>query len=173
MLSYASCLSNSSASEHLPHLVQAALRINSCFGESPSGLWHQRHRSGQPLKKTVTRGPGPSCTQNSCMSNTMPVCKRNEPPIPRTPQEGAVLLWYSYCHCNRYCIRNKTIKRTAGAFVGQQKAGKHTRFPASNPSLNTKSAYPPRDRVGAARYGPLTALHILPHARARDNTALF
>jgi hypothetical protein len=40
--------------------------------DSPSGLWHQRQRSGQPLKKTVVRMPGPSLTLISLMSKMIP-----------------------------------------------------------------------------------------------------
>ena len=29
-----------------------------------SGLWHHQHESGQPLKKTAVRIPGPSWTAN-------------------------------------------------------------------------------------------------------------
>jgi hypothetical protein len=39
----------------------------------PSGLWHQAQRRGQPLRKIVVRMPGPSCTANSLMSNSVPV----------------------------------------------------------------------------------------------------
>ena len=28
-----------------------------------SGLWHQGQRAGQPLRKTVVRMPGPSCSE--------------------------------------------------------------------------------------------------------------
>jgi len=38
-----------------------------------SGLLHQRHRSGQDLRKTMVRIPGPSCTLKRWMSKTMPV----------------------------------------------------------------------------------------------------
>ena len=38
-----------------------------------SGLWHHRHRSGQPFRKTVVRMPGPSLIANFLMSNTVPV----------------------------------------------------------------------------------------------------
>lgn len=42
-----------------------------CFC-SPSGLWHQLQRNGQPFKKTVVRIPGPSNTANSSISKTIP-----------------------------------------------------------------------------------------------------
>lgn len=35
----------------------------------PSGLWHHQQASGQPLKKTVVRMPGPSWTENRWMLN--------------------------------------------------------------------------------------------------------
>ena len=34
------------------------------FGDSPSGLWHHIHSSGQPFKNTFVRMPGPSCIEN-------------------------------------------------------------------------------------------------------------
>jgi hypothetical protein len=41
------------------HLGRAAVRL---------GFWHQRQASEQPLKKTVVRTPGPSCSENRWMS---------------------------------------------------------------------------------------------------------
>ena len=38
-----------------------------------SGLWHHQQRSGQPLRKTVVRMPGPSCTANRSIRKTIPV----------------------------------------------------------------------------------------------------
>ncbi len=58
-----------------------------------SGLWHQKQRSGQPLKKTVVRRPGPSCTENLRISKTTPVAelsKRNylKGPVGKLRQAG-------------------------------------------------------------------------------------
>ena len=59
---------------HAPQWTYAArLTISSRFGERPSGLWHQRQRSGQPFMNTVVRMPGPSYTANSLTSKTTPV----------------------------------------------------------------------------------------------------
>ena len=49
------------------------LTIVSISGDCPSGLWHHAQRSGQPLKNTVVRTPGPSCRVNSLISNIRPV----------------------------------------------------------------------------------------------------
>ena len=38
-----------------------------------SGLWHHQQRSGQPLRKTVVRIPGPSWSEYRWMSKTRPV----------------------------------------------------------------------------------------------------
>jgi len=38
-----------------------------------SGLWHQRHESGQPFRKTVVRIPGPSWMEKRWMSKQTPV----------------------------------------------------------------------------------------------------
>ena len=46
---------------------------SSGFAESDSGLWHQRQRNGQPLKKTVVRMPGPSWMEKRWMSKIVPV----------------------------------------------------------------------------------------------------
>ena len=35
--------------------------LSSGSGSRPSGLWHQGQVSGQPLRNTVVRMPGPSC----------------------------------------------------------------------------------------------------------------
>jgi hypothetical protein len=48
------------------------LTISSFLNENPSGLWHQVHRKGHPLKKTNFRIPGPSCTANSSMLKMIP-----------------------------------------------------------------------------------------------------
>ena len=42
-------------------------------GEMLSGLWHQAQRSGQPLKKTVVRMPGPSSVERRCRCRMVPV----------------------------------------------------------------------------------------------------
>ncbi len=42
-------------------------------GDWLSGLWHHQQRSGQPLRKTVVRMPGPSCTAKRSTRNTTPV----------------------------------------------------------------------------------------------------
>jgi hypothetical protein len=36
-------------------------------------LWHHQQESGQPLKKTVVRIPGPSCVENRMMLKTTAV----------------------------------------------------------------------------------------------------
>jgi hypothetical protein len=45
------------------------------FGEMLSGLWHQTHRRGHPLKKTVVRIPGPSWSENLRISKIIPFMK--------------------------------------------------------------------------------------------------
>jgi hypothetical protein len=44
-------------------MQRESTRASSGAEERLSGLWHQRHRAGQPLRKTVVRIPGPSCRQ--------------------------------------------------------------------------------------------------------------
>jgi hypothetical protein len=46
---------------------RSAKYINSGFVAWLSGLWHHQQRSGQPLKKTVVRMPGPSCSEYRMM----------------------------------------------------------------------------------------------------------
>ena len=41
-------------------------------GKMDSGLWHQTHERGQPLRKTVVRMPGPSWIANFLTSKTKP-----------------------------------------------------------------------------------------------------
>src|SRR5512138_3396464 len=68
------------------HLVQrSAQYISSGRRCWPSGLWHQRQRRGQPLKKTVVRKPGPSWTENLRISNTMPVAELSKRSRPQRP----------------------------------------------------------------------------------------
>ena len=55
--------------KQFPQCVQAFLDTINCGAkESPSGLWHQSQRSGQPFKKTVVLIPGPSKTANCFIS---------------------------------------------------------------------------------------------------------
>jgi len=42
------------------------------LGFCVSGLWHQRQRNGQPLKKTLVRIPGPSLTEKGIISVITP-----------------------------------------------------------------------------------------------------
>ncbi len=60
-------------SAHSPQRAQrASWTMISGSGDRDSGLWHQRHRSGHPLRKTVVRIPGPSCSEYRCMFPTIP-----------------------------------------------------------------------------------------------------
>ena len=85
------------ARTHAPHAVQSSgegqtlshapqwrqrsrATMRSVRIASPSGLWHQRQRSGQPFMNTTARMPGPSYMPNSSMSNISPVC------VPLTPR---------------------------------------------------------------------------------------
>ena len=45
--------------------------ISACV-RCDSGLWHQAQESGQPLKNTAVRMPGPSCTQKRCILKIIP-----------------------------------------------------------------------------------------------------
>ena len=58
----------------VPHRSQRSgwIRISG-LGDWLSGLWHHQQRSGQPLRKTVVRMPGPSCTAKRSTRNTTPV----------------------------------------------------------------------------------------------------
>lgn len=48
-------------SMQLPHPIHlAAVKLSSASRFFPSGLWHQTQSSGQPLKNTTDRIPGPS-----------------------------------------------------------------------------------------------------------------
>ena len=39
------------------------MRMSCWDGSISSGLWHQRHRRGQPFRNTVVRMPGPSSVE--------------------------------------------------------------------------------------------------------------
>lgn len=59
---------------HLPQWRQPlSLTISWGLKDSPSGLWHQRQRRGQPFINTVVRMPGPSKTASCFMSKITPV----------------------------------------------------------------------------------------------------
>ena len=47
-----------------------------------SGLWHHRQRAGQPLRKTVVRMPGPSCSEKRC---TLKIRPRTSAPLKASP----------------------------------------------------------------------------------------
>lgn len=57
-----------------PFCARTIRLVNAC----PSGLWHHSQRSGQPIRKTEVRMPGPSKTENSSIENTKPVFIRLE-----------------------------------------------------------------------------------------------
>jgi hypothetical protein len=58
---------------HRPHRMhRLRRRLSSGWGRQLSGLWHQRHRSGQPFRNTVVRIPGPSWMAYRLMSKTYP-----------------------------------------------------------------------------------------------------
>src|SRR5512138_2157939 len=60
---------------HAPHSKQRPRRYNNTgLSGWLSGLWHHRHESGQPLKKTVVRMPGPSLMEYFFRSKIVPVC---------------------------------------------------------------------------------------------------
>jgi len=57
----------------LPHLSQSvAVTFSSGPRFWPSGLQHQRQLSGQPLRNTVVRMPGPSTNEPWMIWNTSP-----------------------------------------------------------------------------------------------------
>ena len=56
---------------HAPQpMHRAATKRISGSARCVSGLWHHAQRSGQPLRKTTVRIPGPSCTEKRCTSVT-------------------------------------------------------------------------------------------------------
>ena len=65
---------SASAVQSRPHTTFSPplLTIVSVSKVCPSGLWHQAHLSGHPLKNTVVLTPGPSCKANSLISKTLP-----------------------------------------------------------------------------------------------------
>jgi hypothetical protein len=57
----------------VPQRMQRSPRqTTSGAADSPSGLWHHEQRSGQPLRKTAVRIPGPSWIEKRRMSKTTP-----------------------------------------------------------------------------------------------------
>jgi hypothetical protein len=54
-------------------MQRTSYQTSSGCAEIPSGLWHQAQRSGQPLKKTVVRMPGPSSVLKRWTLNVVPV----------------------------------------------------------------------------------------------------
>jgi len=57
-----------------PHIRQSSVRsIISGSGEIDSGLWHHAHCKGHPLRKTVVRMPGPSCTEKAMILKIKPL----------------------------------------------------------------------------------------------------
>ncbi len=57
----------------LKQVLHLKSTYRSCsIGEWDSGLQHQEHLSGQPLKNTSVRIPGPSCTAKCWISNNLP-----------------------------------------------------------------------------------------------------
>jgi len=62
------------AGRHNPHPRQCSrIHTSSDIGIWDSGLQHQTQRSGQPLKNTEVRTPGPSCMANERISNIKPL----------------------------------------------------------------------------------------------------
>ena len=59
--------------QSLAPIQRTSYHIRSGSGRSPSGLWHQGQRRGQPLKKTVVRMPGPSSVLNCWRLKIRPV----------------------------------------------------------------------------------------------------
>jgi chemotaxis protein CheX len=62
------------AATHAPQRTQRFSRRRIAGSNAwPSGLWQKAQESGQPLRNTVVRSPGPSCTAKRFMSKTMPM----------------------------------------------------------------------------------------------------
>ena len=51
--------------------------MSSGLGFCDSGFAHHSQRIGHPLRNTIVRMPGPSCTEKRCMLKTMPVASKS------------------------------------------------------------------------------------------------
>ena len=87
--------------------------MSSGLGFCDSGFAHHLQLIGHPLRNTIVRMPGPSCTEKRCMLKTMPVASKStlvsfvgsglgmgmdsSREAPRARARGAPKLGYMFC----------------------------------------------------------------------------